>query len=283
MVAAEQVTGSISYHGEGAVWHTGWGGLKIVDMLAGAVLSLDETTGTVSRQEVGSPVAAAVRPRVGDGFVVATEREFALLGPAGRDWTSPALWDGPVRFNEGQLRPAGTLPLRHHVLRAGARRRRDVAAQPARGPPSASSAASPCPTDSDSTTVAGAPTTWTPRPGGAAPCWPAPCNLPTPGPPACSRPRSLRQDQARRSRSSPGSVGVRTGTTSVSGPAAGGGAAPAGGRHRPPGSSPRRRTPTRPGHRCWPAHHARFPRRRPSPTPGQRQPTCCRPSRRRWP
>ena len=107
MVAAEQVTGPISHHGEGAVWHAGWGGLKIVDMMAGAVLSLDESTGTVSRQEVGSPVAAAVRPRVGDGFVVATEREFVLFGPDGRDWTSPALWDGPIRFNEGSCDPQG--------------------------------------------------------------------------------------------------------------------------------------------------------------------------------
>lgn len=107
MVAAEQITGPISYHGEGAVWHAGWGGLKIVDMMAGAVLSLDESTGTVSRQEVGSPVAAAVRPRVGDGFVLATEREFALFGPDGRDWTSPALWDGPIRFNEGGCDPQG--------------------------------------------------------------------------------------------------------------------------------------------------------------------------------
>ena len=63
MAAAEQVTDSVSYHGEGAVWHPGWGGLKTVDMLAGTILSLDEATGTVTRQEVGSPVAAAVRPR----------------------------------------------------------------------------------------------------------------------------------------------------------------------------------------------------------------------------
>ena len=107
MATAEQITDSVSYHGEGAVWNAGWGGLKIVDMMAGAVLSLDEVTGTVSRQEVGSPVAAAVRPRTRGGFVVATEREFALFGADGREWASAPLWDGPVRFNEGSCDPQG--------------------------------------------------------------------------------------------------------------------------------------------------------------------------------
>jgi len=107
MAAAEQVTDSVSYHGEGAVWHPGWGGLKTVDMLAGAVLSLDEATGTVTRQEVGSPVAAAVRPRTGGGFVVATEREFGLFGPAGREWSTDPLWEGQIRFNEGSCDPQG--------------------------------------------------------------------------------------------------------------------------------------------------------------------------------
>lgn len=107
MTTAERVTGRVTYHGEGAVWFDGWGGLRLVDLLAGAVLSLDEATGAVSRIDVGSPVAACVRPRVGGGFVVATERELALWGPDGREWTSPPLWEAPVRFNEGSCDPAG--------------------------------------------------------------------------------------------------------------------------------------------------------------------------------
>ena len=107
MTAAEQVTDSVSYHGEGAVWYPGWGGLKTVDMLAGTILSLDEATGTVTRQEVGSPVAAAVRPRASGGFVVATEREFALFGPEGREWASSPLWEDHIRFNEGSCDPQG--------------------------------------------------------------------------------------------------------------------------------------------------------------------------------
>ncbi|HEY0815610.1 MAG TPA: SMP-30/gluconolactonase/LRE family protein [Pseudonocardia sp.] len=106
-MAADQVTESVTYHGEGAVWSTLWGGLKCVDMLAGDVLSVDVSTGSVSRLHVGSPVAAAVRPRTRGGFVVATEREFALWGDAGREWSSPALWTGGIRFNEGSCDPLG--------------------------------------------------------------------------------------------------------------------------------------------------------------------------------
>lgn len=104
---AEQATDSVTHHGEGAVWSSVWGGLKFVDMLAGDVLGLDDRTGAVSRLHLGSPVAAALRPRASGGFVVATEREFALWGATGREWSSPALWDGDVRFNEGSCDPLG--------------------------------------------------------------------------------------------------------------------------------------------------------------------------------
>lgn len=105
MPAAERATDVVTYHGEGAVWFDD--GLRLVDMLAGAVLALDEATGTVTRTDVGSPVAACVRPRTSGGFVVATERELVLFGTAGREWASPALWDGHVRFNEGSCDPLG--------------------------------------------------------------------------------------------------------------------------------------------------------------------------------
>jgi sugar lactone lactonase YvrE len=110
MVMAEQVTAPLAYHGEGAVWCSAWGGLKWVDMLAGDVLSLDSNSGHVSRQHVGSPVAAMVRPRSGGGFVVATEREFALWGEYGKEWSTPPLWsDARRRFNEGGCDPSGAL------------------------------------------------------------------------------------------------------------------------------------------------------------------------------
>jgi len=110
MVMAEQVTAPLAYHGEGAVWCSDWGGLKWVDMLAGDVLSLDGASGSVSRLHVGSPVAAMLRPRARGGFVVATEREFALWGKSGKEWSTPPLWsDERRRFNEGGCDPSGGL------------------------------------------------------------------------------------------------------------------------------------------------------------------------------
>lgn len=105
---AEQVTAPLAYHGEGAVWCSEWGGLKWVDMLAGDILSLDSETGSVRRLHVGSSVAATVRPRTQGGFAVATEREFALWGKDGKEWSTPPLWAGSGRrFNEGGCDPSG--------------------------------------------------------------------------------------------------------------------------------------------------------------------------------
>jgi len=78
MGMADQITEPLGYHSEGAVWYSGWGGLKWVDMLAGDVLSLDSDSGHVTRLNVDSSIAAVVRPRSQGGFVVVTEREFAL-------------------------------------------------------------------------------------------------------------------------------------------------------------------------------------------------------------
>lgn len=104
---AERVTDSVTYHGEGALWHAEWGGLKWVDMLAGDVLSLDEKTGAVSRLHVGSNVAALVRPRRTGGFVVATHSSFAAWNDDGEEWRTPDLWTRGMRFNEGTCDPLG--------------------------------------------------------------------------------------------------------------------------------------------------------------------------------
>jgi sugar lactone lactonase YvrE len=109
MVMADQVTDPVTYHGEGAVWFDGWGGLRFVDMLAGDVMSL-RADGSVGRLHIGSPVAAMLRPRVGGGFVVATERGFSLWNDDGEEWASDPLWRDPdKRFNEGGCDPLGAL------------------------------------------------------------------------------------------------------------------------------------------------------------------------------
>jgi sugar lactone lactonase YvrE len=105
-MGVEQVTGPVAYHGEGPVWHPGWGGLRFVDMLAGDVLRL-ASDGTVERRHVGS-VAAAVRPRQGGGAVIGVERGFALEDPDGTVTTLPQVWSDPgVRMNEGGCDPDG--------------------------------------------------------------------------------------------------------------------------------------------------------------------------------
>nr|WP_242666111.1 MULTISPECIES: SMP-30/gluconolactonase/LRE family protein [Parafrankia] len=85
------MTGPVTRHGEGPVWVPSWGGLHLVDMLAGDVLALDTETGAVGRHHVGT-VAAAVRPRAGGGAVLALERGFALLDPPP---TAPLTPPGP--------------------------------------------------------------------------------------------------------------------------------------------------------------------------------------------
>jgi sugar lactone lactonase YvrE len=103
----EQLTGPIAGHGEGPVWWPSWGGLRWVDMTAGEILSFDER-GQVLRRSVGSPIAAAVRPRRGGGAVIGIERGFALEAPDGAIAALPEVWSDPsVRMNEGGCDPDG--------------------------------------------------------------------------------------------------------------------------------------------------------------------------------
>lgn len=109
MIAAAQVTPALAHHGEGPVWHDGWGGLRWVDMLAGDVLTLD-AAGTVQRSHVGT-VVAALRPRTDGSAVVALERGFAWantdltdITPLGEIWSDPT-----VRMNDGGCDPDGRL------------------------------------------------------------------------------------------------------------------------------------------------------------------------------
>lgn len=106
---AQQVTASVTTHGEGPVWSPAWGGLSFVDMLAGDVLRLDGGSGTVSRWSV-STVVAALRPRANGGVVAATESDFVLFDRWGGEATRAIRgFDQPgVRFNEGGCDPAGT-------------------------------------------------------------------------------------------------------------------------------------------------------------------------------
>ena len=103
----EPLTGPIADHGEGPVWSPSWGGLRWVDMTAGEILSFDEH-GQVRRRNVGSAIAAVVRPRRGGGAVIGVERGFALEEPDGSINHLPEVWSDPaVRMNEGGCDPDG--------------------------------------------------------------------------------------------------------------------------------------------------------------------------------
>ena len=97
----EQITGEVAFHGEGPVWHESWGGLRWVDMLAGSLLTMS-ADGQISHLEVGSRIAAFVRPRRGGGYVVGIERGLALADSAFAVPTAlPPMWDDPtIRMNE---------------------------------------------------------------------------------------------------------------------------------------------------------------------------------------
>ncbi|GAA0229166.1 SMP-30/gluconolactonase/LRE family protein [Cryptosporangium japonicum] len=110
---AEQVTDACAEHGEGPVWDVGQGTLRFVDLMKGAVLTYDPFTSRVTRRAV-SDVAAALRPRRAGGWVLATERGFALLDPGDLDAPDEAepVWieaftEPGIRMNDGGADPRG--------------------------------------------------------------------------------------------------------------------------------------------------------------------------------
>jgi sugar lactone lactonase YvrE len=113
-VKAERITGQIAYHGEGPVWDAPRSRLLMVDMLAGDVLELGDPAAAgeparVTRHNVGSPVAAALRPRSAGGYVVATEHGFALFDDGlERERSLPdVVTDAGIRMNDGGCDPQG--------------------------------------------------------------------------------------------------------------------------------------------------------------------------------
>lgn len=107
MITASKLTEPCTEHGEGPFWDTVNGRLLVVDMLRGAVVTLD-SSGVVGRYELGG-VAATVRARRGGGFVLASERGFQLFSPDFvADGAEVAAFDDPLlRMNDGGCDPQG--------------------------------------------------------------------------------------------------------------------------------------------------------------------------------
>lgn len=112
---AAQHTDPVAFHAEGPVWWPDDGSpvantLRWVDMTNGRVLT--ESAAGIAVAEVGSPIAAMLRPRAGGGAVVATEHGLSVTeDPAlgGLRPFSTVLEDPAARLNEGGCSPAGTL------------------------------------------------------------------------------------------------------------------------------------------------------------------------------
>jgi sugar lactone lactonase YvrE len=77
MKRAQQISNSISYHGEGPFWDAVNNRLLVMDVLAGAVVAVD-SVGDVQRHKLPVPVATVIRRRSVGGFVIAAEREVIL-------------------------------------------------------------------------------------------------------------------------------------------------------------------------------------------------------------
>ncbi|UNX56192.1 SMP-30/gluconolactonase/LRE family protein [Georgenia sp. TF02-10] len=109
MRAVEQITDAVTDHGEGPVWSPAWGGLRLVDMLVGDLLTL-RPDGGVDRRHVGR-VAAFVRPRRVGGYVVATELGVELADDVDGAPTRlvPVVSAPGIRMNEGTAAPDGSL------------------------------------------------------------------------------------------------------------------------------------------------------------------------------
>ena len=106
--SADAVTDVCTEHGEGVIWDAAAALVRFVDLEAGALMTYDPTGGAVAHRPLGK-VAACVRPRRGGGLVVALERSFVLLDPAGEveGESGPAFTDQGIRFNDGGCDPAG--------------------------------------------------------------------------------------------------------------------------------------------------------------------------------
>ena len=107
MTGAEQFTEPCTFHGEGPFWDSINGRLLLVDMLAGAVVDVDEQ-GRTGRRELAT-VAAALRSRRNGGYVLATENRFLLLSPdLTEERTLPPVFTDPrIRMNDGGCDPQG--------------------------------------------------------------------------------------------------------------------------------------------------------------------------------
>jgi sugar lactone lactonase YvrE len=104
---AERFTEVVTYHGEGPFWDEARQRLLLVDMLAGAIVEVDER-GQAARHDYGT-IAAVIRARRDGGYLLAQESRVLLLTPdLTEDRALPQVFeDRAMRMNEGGCDPQG--------------------------------------------------------------------------------------------------------------------------------------------------------------------------------
>jgi sugar lactone lactonase YvrE len=107
-VIAEQITSSITHHGEGPFWDSRSQRLLLLDVLVGAVVAINEA-GIVQRYDIPSPVATVVRRRTKGAFVIAAEREVLVCNDNLTSFeTIASISTNPsIRSNDGGCDKAG--------------------------------------------------------------------------------------------------------------------------------------------------------------------------------
>lgn len=108
MQTADQFTEPLTHHGEGPFWDAPNNRLLCMDVLAGAVVAVDDA-GDHRRYLVPSKAATMIRRRARGGFVVATEHELMTADEELTAFETLAiLTDDPsVRTNDGGCDPLG--------------------------------------------------------------------------------------------------------------------------------------------------------------------------------
>ncbi len=108
-IVGERVTDALCRHGEGPVWDARSGSVRWVDMVNGDVLTLGTVTAAAPTRTHVADFVAALRPRARGGWVLATERGFALTDASlAVERHLPAFGDETAgRMNDGGCDPFG--------------------------------------------------------------------------------------------------------------------------------------------------------------------------------
>lgn len=109
MIAVENISGPVAYHGEGPVWSDSWGGVRWMDATRGDVLTLKP--GGIKRLHIDDSYLAFMRPQQGGGYVAAGAKHLYMSEHPDTvpDRSFPLIGHERARINEGGTDRQGRL------------------------------------------------------------------------------------------------------------------------------------------------------------------------------